>query len=366
VRTLDAIVIGAGPAGLAVSQQLTTHGLQHRVLEKGAAPGESWRNYYDSLVLHTAKHGSYLPGMPFAKTVPLFPSRRDVLGYLESYAAHFQLPIDFKVTVTRVARDGAGFQVATDHGIVESKTVIVATGIFSNPYAPHFENQESFKGCVIHSSEYRRADSFIGSRTLVVGAGNSGAEIAAELAGAGVDVSIAIRSGVAIQPILLLGIPIQYWGIFLHHLPRPAGLGISRTFAVLAAHRQKRSQILPPRLTPLPMGRVPVIGDRLVRAVRDGRLRVVPGIAGFESDGGVSFSDGAREEFSHIILATGYRPSAAFVEGAEGQNAGNIPGLFHVGQNNSLAGTLWHIRHEAEALPHKVQTAIRLGTTGRL
>jgi cation diffusion facilitator CzcD-associated flavoprotein CzcO len=342
---LKAVVIGAGPAGLAASQQLNRANLQHRVFEQGAAVGHSWRQYYDSLVLHTGKHGSSLPDMPYPKSAPLFPSRKDVIDYLEAYASRFSLPIEFGTVVRGVARNGRGFRIETSRGAVEAKTVIVATGMFSNPYAPEFPNAAIFRGSILHSAEYRRAAPFVSGRTLIVGAGNSGADIAAELAEAGGDVAISIRGGVVTQPLELLGIPLQYWGILLHHLPSPVASGVVELFRQ-ARRRTSRSTELPVRYDPLPPGRVPVIGDRLIRALKTGRARIVPGVRQFERNG-VSFADGRAEEFASVILATGYRPAVAFL----GNLPQDSPGLFFIGHNNSLAGTLWHVRHEAQRMP---------------
>jgi indole-3-pyruvate monooxygenase len=212
---MDAIVIGAGPAGLAVSRQLSKRNITHKVLEKASGIGESWKRYYESLTLHTGKHCSSLPDMSFEKSVPLFPSRTDVIEYLEKYHSQFKLPVQFESHVRNIARlHPTGFVVRTDKEEIATRNVVVATGIFSNPRVPALENLSLFAGSVIHSSAYRNPIAFLGKKVLVVGIGNSGAEIAAELAANGVEVCVSARNGKAVIPLKLLGVPIQTLGIF--------------------------------------------------------------------------------------------------------------------------------------------------------
>jgi putative flavoprotein involved in K+ transport len=107
-KSYGAVVVGAGPAGLATSYELTRAGIDHVVLERGDAIGHTWANLYDGLVLHTGKHLSALPGMPFPRSTPLFPTRSDFLGYLNRYARTFRLPIETGADVTSADRDHAG------------------------------------------------------------------------------------------------------------------------------------------------------------------------------------------------------------------------------------------------------------------
>jgi hypothetical protein len=137
---------------------------------------------------------------------------------------------------------------------------------------------------------------------------------------------------------MLLGLPIQYWGIVLHKLPSGVALGISEIFRRIQL-RKKNRHGLPILSEALPAGRVPIIGNRLAFALQNGKVRVVPGVVRFEKNG-VAFADGRTAEFSNVILATGYRPAIGF----PGDLDSATEGLFFVGRNNSLAGTLWHVR----------------------
>jgi cation diffusion facilitator CzcD-associated flavoprotein CzcO len=201
-----AVVIGAGPAGLATSRELGRHGIDHVVLERGNRLGHTWANLYDSLVLHTGKHLSALPGLPFSRTTRLFPSRRDFLHYLEEYARQFDLPVRTGAEVGALTRADGQWRLQTRAGSeLTAGVVVIATGIVSNPYTASIPGREQFAGRVIHSVEYHRPDAHVGRRVLVIGAGNSAGEIAAELAAAGAHVTIAVRSGARVVPRDLFG-----------------------------------------------------------------------------------------------------------------------------------------------------------------
>src|SRR5438046_10574057 len=138
VQAVAAIVIGAGPAGLATSQQLGARGIRHVVLERGDDVGYTWANLYDSLTLHTGKHMSDLPGMPLPRSAPLFVPREEFLHYLRRYARAFDLPVDTGRHVERMTRTDGTWTVDTSRGVLAARAVVVATGIVANPKTPHF------------------------------------------------------------------------------------------------------------------------------------------------------------------------------------------------------------------------------------
>ncbi|MGH9315401.1 MAG: flavin-containing monooxygenase, partial [Vicinamibacterales bacterium] len=181
---IPVVIVGAGPAGLASSRELSRRGVEHVVIERGEI-GHTWAHLYDSLVLHTGKHLSSLPGLPFGSRTPLFPPRAAFVEYLRSYAALFRLPVRTGVLVERIERADGAWLVTTSGGPLQAGGVVMATGIVANPVVPPFPGRERFSGEVLHSVEYRRPAPFAGRRVLVVGAGNSAGEIAPELARAG-------------------------------------------------------------------------------------------------------------------------------------------------------------------------------------
>src|SRR5687768_15676408 len=151
----DVVIVGAGPAGLATSRELP-RALDQVVLERGERVGQTWADLYDGLVLHTGKHLSALPGMPFPAATPLFPSRVDFLAYLRRYADTFRVPVETNADVARLWRDGPGWIVRTTAGRqLRARAVVVAMGIVSNPHVPDFPGRERFRGRVVHSVRYR-------------------------------------------------------------------------------------------------------------------------------------------------------------------------------------------------------------------
>jgi putative flavoprotein involved in K+ transport len=349
------IVVGAGPAGLAASNRLRARGIDHVVLERGAAVGFSWRNFYDSLVLHTGKHLSSLPGMPFARSDPMFVPRARFVAYLEAYARRFDLPIRPGVEVRHARQDATGWSLLTSHGRWRASVLIVATGIAANPRQPTVDGLDQFSGRRIHSIEYHEPSPFVGRRVLVVGAGNSGAEIAAELAAHGIHTAISIRSGVTIVPLTVAGIPSQYLGLALRRLPRPLAARIA-ALSVYLGIRRRRDGL--PRSTRGPLDAIPVIGSHLSDAVRAGRLEVRPGVAACTSTG-VTFVDGRDEAFDDIIFATGFATAVSFLGGLVALDArgfarrngrvigADAGGLLFVGHTYDASGGLANIRRDA-------------------
>ena len=299
---LDVVVIGAGPAGLATSRELTRRGIGHVVLERGPEIACTWANLYDGLVLHTGKHLSALPGMAFPASTPLFPPRQAFLDYLHRYADAFRVPVETSAEVTEVIRSNAAWVVRTATGTERrSRALVVATGIVSNPQVPDIPGRASYRGRVSHSIEYRRPEPFRGQRVLVIGAGNSGGEISAELAGAGARVTVAIRSGVRVVPRQMLGIPTQYFGFAIGPLPRPAQRRLMAITSKLGEMMRGRSP-LPPQTDGPKCAPIPLIGFHLSDAVRAGTIRLQRGVESFTADG-MRFSDGSSDPFDHVMLA---------------------------------------------------------------
>ena len=192
------IVVGAGPAGLAVAYELQRRGVPYRVLERSRI-GEAWRNHYDRLHLHTLKQLSALPGLPMPHSYPRFASAAQFRTYLEAYAQQLQLDVTCGVDVERATPNADGWQIETSQGQVNGDVLVAASGIWSTPHMPQIRGMEEFGGTIIHSREYRNATPFRHKRVLVVGAGNSGSEIAVDLHENGALASIAIRDGTPLR-----------------------------------------------------------------------------------------------------------------------------------------------------------------------
>jgi cation diffusion facilitator CzcD-associated flavoprotein CzcO len=223
MKNSDAIIIGAGPAGLACAASMGALGLKATVLEKGNTVSPVWRRHYDRLHLHTDRGHSGLPGMDMPRTYPTYPSRAQVVEYLEGYAAQFRIQPVFNTTVRKVGRNGSLWSVETGQTSLSAHVVVMATGWADFPYRPAWPGSDIFRGSCIHSSEYRNTPPYTGKRVLVVGFGNSGGEIALDLAMAHIDTTLAVRGPVQILPRDLLGIPILSWAIAQKKLAHQRG-----------------------------------------------------------------------------------------------------------------------------------------------
>lgn len=362
------VVVGAGPAGLATARELRRRGIAHRLLEKGTEAGHTWANLYDSLTLHTGKHLSKLPGLAFGRSVPLFPTRDDFVAYLHRYARTFGLDVETGTEVTDVEppADGGPWRLSTSAGELTADIVIFATGIVANPVVPALPGAETFRGELIHSIAYRRPGPFAGRRVLVVGVGNSGGEIASELADAGVDVSIVCRSGANVVPLTLAGVPIQYVAAGLWKLPVPV-----RDAAVAAVRRITELRRGPPVLPTLDgFDRIPLIGFHLADAIRAGRIRLHPAIEALTEEG-ARFVDGTEEAREVVILATGFRAAIQPLAGRVRTDArgftlrtdrvtsADLPRLLFVGHNYDVTGGLRNIWRDAPIAAERAAAMLR-------
>lgn len=299
------IVVGAGPAGLATAYYLKKHGLPYRILEKHTV-GYTWQKQYDSLSLHTLKAVSALPGLPMPEHYPRFPSAGQHLAYLQEYARHFGLNIEEHTEVQNALYDG-GWILETNRGVLRADILIAATGIWSTPHRPEFTGEERFSGRVIHARDYQNPASFLGQRVLVVGVGNSGAEIAVELAQNDVETGLAVRSGVDFVPYPDSALLVRAAAWFFRHAPRPVGEWVLSWFRRDFSHLGLR----PAAETHLDA--YPVVGFELPEAVAEGKVTVYQqGVDRFTEDG-VQLDDGQEVPVDAVILATGYRPTLQFV-----------------------------------------------------
>ena len=310
----DILVIGAGPAGLAAAAALKQKGRQPLVIEKAAQVGASWRNHYERLHLHTVKALSALPGMAFPADQPRYVPRRAVVDYLAAYAQRFAIQPLFGEEATSIARvEGGRWRTMTRSGrSFDSNAVVVTTGANNHPFAPEIEGQAAFAGTgtIVHSRDYRDAAPFAGRRVLVVGMGNTGAEIALDLAELGVAVALSVRSPVNIVHRDVLGRPTQQTSMLLARLPtalgdRIASLLCDLTVGDLGRYGLQRSPVSPLRQL-REHGRTPVIDVGTLARIKSGEIAVHPGIRRLVA-GGAEFVDGGRASFDAIVLATGYR-----------------------------------------------------------
>jgi indole-3-pyruvate monooxygenase len=371
---VDTIVVGASAAGLATAACLQRAGVTFAVLEQAPQIAAAWRGHYDRLHLHTNAGLSGLPYHGFPRRFPRYPARDQVVAYLEEYAAHFALAPRFGQRVTSVVPDndsdeGAGWLIRTATDAYRSRHVVIATGNTHTPHLPRWPGQESFGAPVLHSSAYRNGRAWAGRKVLVVGIGNSGAEIALDLVEQGVQVCIAVRGPVNVVPRDFLGLPITAWSIALGIFPDAVADAIAWVVGRLRFGRLERLGLrkLPfgPAAQFRRLGRVPILDQGTIARIRRGEITVVPTVASF-SPGQVHLQDGSTHRFDAVVLATGYRPaldsllgstSADLVDG-EGfprqSGAEVLPGLYLCGYHVTSTGMLREIGREARRIARAI------------
>ncbi|MBB4571708.1 lysine/ornithine N-monooxygenase [Rhizobium leucaenae] len=243
---------------------------------------------------------------------PRYPSRLQVIDYLECYARANDLRILTDKTVACVTKKTDWIVETADGDVFEARAVVVATGLAKTPIRPHWTGQDSFRGNIIHSSEYRNASDLNGGRILVVGFGNSAGEIALECAEAGLDVAMSVRGPINVVPREILGVPSATIAIVQQYFPYKLIDAVNAPFLHLR-YRDieglglKRSR-QGPLTTMIERGRTPLIDIGTIGKIRDGRIKVFPGIE-MSNGATVRFANGQSAEFDRIVLATGYRPS---------------------------------------------------------
>ncbi|CEI82980.1 oxidoreductase [Oceanobacillus oncorhynchi subsp. incaldanensis] len=315
----DSIIIGGGQAGLASGYYLTKYGLNYLILEANTQATGSWSYYYDSLKLFSPARLSSLPGMRMKNDKRGYPTKKDVISYLNTYTKRFKLPILTNQRVYEVSRNQKGFSIETSDGkSYKAKTIINATGSFHNPYLPQMNGMNTFRGNYLHSSSYQKPDQYIGQRVIVVGSGNSAVQIAMELSEVS-NTTLAVRKSVQLVKQKILGIDLHYW--------------------VKAIGFDKFPFWRFGKAVPIPSSTVDLAGYKEKLEVGNPNQKKM--FERFYSDG-VVWSEGNQEPVDTVIFATGYRSDFGYlktiekfdVEGRPLQKAGisqNTPGLYYVG-----------------------------------
>ena len=304
-----AVVIGAGPAGLASAAELERAGIRTIVLERANAIGASWRGRYDRLRLNSSRPFSKLPRSRFARGTGMFPTRDEMVSYLEGYAKRHELDIRLGTRVERIDPHDDGWIVRTSAGDFPAAHVVVASGYAHTPYMPHWPGRERYGGRLLHSAEYRNSEPFRDRDVLVAGPGCSGVEIAYELAVGGARrVRLAIRT----PPNIILRSPVG--ALFARALLRAPS---HRADRLMKKVREREIGDLTEYGLPVPeeglftrlkrLGVAPAIVDpEMIDAIRDRRIEIVAGVDSLDETG-IRLADGERIEPDALIAATGYR-----------------------------------------------------------
>jgi putative flavoprotein involved in K+ transport len=342
---VDAVVIGGGQSGLATARALTQHGLKPVLLEASEQAVGSWPRYYDSLTLFSPARYSSLPGMPFTGGDPdRYPHRDEVVAYLTAYAARLDAEVRTRSRVTAVRTDGSGFAVELESGGgLAARAVVAATGSFGHPHRPVLPGLEHFTGTLLHAADYRNPEPFAGQRVIVVGAGNSAVQIAADLASVA-RVTLATRRPVKFARQRTLGRDLHFWLRWTGIDTAPLGRFI--------------------RTAPTQ----PVFDDGRYRVALAGgapdRRELFTAIDGPKA----TWPDGTVDEVDAILLATGYRPHLPYLSHLGALDAAGHPlhrdgaslthpGLAFVGlewQRSPSSNSLRGVGRDAARVAHRL------------
>ncbi|KAI5395306.1 probable indole-3-pyruvate monooxygenase YUCCA8 [Lathyrus oleraceus] len=323
------IIVGAGPSGLATAACLKQQGVPFMILERSNCIASLWQNRtYDRLKLHLPKQFCQLPNFPFPQDFPEYPSKKQFINYLESYAKHFEINPQFDECVS-----SAKYNENTGLWRVKTKTktktvsnqneieyicrwLVVATGENAERVVPDFEGLSEFNGEVIHACDYKSGEGFRGKKVLVVGCGNSGMELALDLCNHNASPSIVLRSSVHVLPREMLGrSTFELAVMMMKWLPVWFVDKILLMLAWLVFGNIEKYGIKRPLEGPLELkntkGKTPVLDIGTLEKIRSGNIKVVPGIKRF-CDGFVELVNGEKNEVDAVVLATGYRSNVPF------------------------------------------------------
>lgn len=360
----DALIIGAGPAGLAAAAELQKVGYTVVVIDKADSVGSSWSHHYDRLHLHTARTMSSLPGKPMPRSYGRWVARDDFRAYLADFAK--DLDVRLGVTATSVAKKGERWAVESSIGTLEADVLVIATGYNHAAKIPDWPGLASYTGRVVHSSEYRNPTALEAKHVLVVGPGNSGAEIAADLAGSGVAVTLAVRTPPNIVRREVLGIPTQSLTVSTYPLPTKVADRVARGMQILTVGDLSRYG-----LQKAPRGIfsqqafddvTPTIDVGLIDALRAGKITVVGAVESFTKDA-VQLADGTSVTADVVLVATGFQRGLEPLVGSLGviapggrplinadEQLPGLEGLFFLGYSNPITGNIRQVGIDARKI----------------
>jgi putative flavoprotein involved in K+ transport len=343
--------------------------MEVRVLDRATRVGSQWRRQYDRLSLNTARWSAHLPGERIPRASGYWPRRDDFVAYLEDYAERRRLDLRLGVEVERVDPRPGGWCLRTGEGPVAAREVVIATGSCNTPLIPGWPGREGFQGELLHSSDYGGPARFAGEEVLVVGAGNSGAEIATDLAeGGAARVWLSVRTPPNLLPRSAFLLPPELFSKLVEVLPEElvdgvlAGLrrvlvGDLSRYGLEAPKRGFYRTLLHSRVTP-------IVDVGLVPALKRGAVRVVPAVESLDG-AEVLLAGGTRLRPDAVVAATGYhRDLERLVEHlgvlddegmppATGSAAG-LPGLHFVGFSHPSGSSLRELRIDARRLARRM------------
>lgn len=355
VEHVDVLVVGAGQAGLGTAYWLRRLGVTDVLVVDAAPVGQSWLDRWDSLQLFTPRHFSGLPGLRFPSGPTRSPSRTEMAAYLQRYADHFDLPVRSGVTVQRLRGCSGDFTIETGAGRVAARQVVVASGPFRRPHVPEAAAGLSAEVHQLHSMQYRRPQDVPAGSVLVVGGGNSAAQLALELA-ATHDVTVASPGAPWFLPEDVLGVSMYWWTLL-------TGVLNARSTSWVSRYIRRRGDA--------------IVGRQLREQVERCRVRLHPSRVAVADATTVTLADGTALPVSSVLWCTGFRPDTAWVQvagaldetGAPLHDRGRspVPGLHWMGlpwQTRLNSSIIDGVDRDARATAHRIRDALAVGSTG--
>ncbi len=372
-ETADIVVVGGGASGLSAAGALKHRGFGPIALEQDERIGGTWARRYERLHLHTIRRFSGLAHFGIPRDHPRYVPKDLYARYLQRYAETLDLDVRLRQRVDRVTRENGRWRVEAGSSTWTARAVILATGRYRAPLTPSWPGRDAFRGRLLHSSAYGSGRDFAGARVLVVGVGNSGAEIAADLAEQGAAlVAIAVRTPPPIMPRDLFGfVPAQLFGLVF--TPVPARRLLDRAGAVLrrlGTGDLGRYGLGREAWGPFTARRPAVIDVGFVRQLKAGRIHVRPSVERLTATG-VVFSGGQEQPFDTIVAATGFQtglgavldlPEAIADDGRPRFRSGRktpFPGLYFIGYDETTRGVLYESNRDSRRLAGTVATFLR-------
>jgi thioredoxin reductase len=363
------LIIGAGPAGLAVAGRLSKLNIPYEIIEMTDNVASTWRNHYDRLHLHTAKDLSHLPHLKFPKEYPIYVSKNDVVSYMENYAEHFNIKPHFREKATSIKNEnGTWITTTASDKVWQSDSIIIGTGSNRVQNSPSWPGLDNFKGIIQHSKDYRNGKEYKDKNVLIIGMGNTGAELAIDLNENGAKTYISVRGPVNIVTRDFNGKPTQYTAIKLQKLPPWLNDFIANTVQKLTIGDLSKYGIQNLKMSPSAqlreLGKTPIIDLGTIDLIKKGEVNIKPGIQNFTQNG-IVFENGEKHKFDAVILATGYKPEVEdFLESTEHIfNSLNLPkspiieqnkGLYFIGFDLYNGGVLYSIHRNSELIVNDI------------
>ncbi|WP_064640070.1 flavin-containing monooxygenase [Paenibacillus sp. AD87] len=346
IHMYDVLVIGAGQAGLAAGYYLQQSGLTFLIVDAVSSVGESWRKRYDSLRLFTPRMYDRLPGMPLSGNKNSLPSKDEIADYFENYAKQMELPIKLNCSISRLSKRDEMFYAETNDGMIEARNIIVATGPFQTKNVPHFAKSLSENVIQLHSSEYKNRSQLLPGTTVVVGGGNSGAQIAVELASDDRQtVYISIARNITFRPLHIMKRSI-FWYF--------EKLGVLRASADRMVGKWLRNQ---PEY---------VYGYELKELITKGKVNKRPRAMN-AIDNRILYEDGSEAPIDNIIWATGFKRNDGWIDIATAfdsqgkilheRGVSPVAGLYFVGlpwQTSRGSALLGWVKYDAQRIVNHV------------